>query len=139
MDSPQSELPCVGETQIHGEGIIVDFLFACMVIMGAYYIAWGFRVSIASRASIGFGLRVATFTTAAMTIAVIQGDVGKYLNLCSQMSHTVVWSATFGFWLMISRGIARVFTNRARFERSHEELGAMPPSTEMLDREIGSE
>jgi hypothetical protein len=131
MDSPQSELPRVGETQIRDMGIVVDLLFACMAIAGAYYIAWDRRVFFASRGSAGLALRVAAFITAATAVAVFRDDVGKYLNLLSQVSHAAVWTATFGFWLMASRGIGRlVFPRRVGSAGSEEEQDSNPLSAD---------
>jgi hypothetical protein len=131
IDSPQSELPRVGETQIHDVGILVDVLFACMVIAGAYYIAWDRRHYFASRASTDLAMRVAASITAATTVAVFRDDVGKYFNLLSQLSHATVWTATFGFWLMASRGIGRlVYPNRVGSTRSQEEQGTKSPAAD---------
>ncbi len=131
MDSPQIVALRDGETQIRDVGIVVDLLFACMVIAGAYCIAWDRRVFFASGGSAGLALRVAAFITAATAVAVFRDDVGKYLNLLSQVSHAAVWTATFGFWLMASRGIGRlVFPRRVGLAGSQEEQDRNPLSAD---------
>jgi hypothetical protein len=128
VDSPRNALLRDGETHIRGEGIIVDCIFACMAVIGAFYLTCELHVLFASRGSAGLALRVAAFTTVAVTVLVFQDDVGKYLNLLSQMSHATVWCATFGFWLMTSRGIERlVFPSCVVSLRPQEEQGDKPP------------
>ena len=95
-------------------GIVVDVVAGLFVLVGVLYSSWRFRARSNGRFRFSLAVQMAGVASAATIFFVFKADVGRYLDLISAASHTIVWLGLGAFWLAVIEGIGRMTNTRQR-------------------------